>query len=104
MKMRLDQLLLERGLAESRAKAQALILAGLVYSGERRLDKAGQAVAQDIAIDLRGQPHPYVSRGGLKLAAALDAFKIDVAGKCALDIGATFISTSCGFTLSTMHP
>lgn len=89
MKTRLDQLLVERGLAETRAKAQALILAGLVFSGERRLEKAGQSVADDIAIELRGQPHPYVSRGGLKLAAALDAFAIDVAGKTALDIGAS---------------
>ena len=89
MKKRLDQLLLERGLAETRAKAQALILAGLVYAGEKRLDKAGQQVADDMALELRGQPHPYVSRGGLKLAAALDAFAIDVQGRIGLDIGAS---------------
>ena len=89
MKRRLDQLLLERGLAETRAKAQALILAGLVYAGEKRLDKAGQQVADDMALELRGQPHPYVSRGGLKLAAALDAFAIDVQGRIGLDIGAS---------------
>lgn len=89
MKMRLDQALVARGLAETRAKAQALVLAGRVYSGERRLEKAGQTVTEDVAIELRGQPHPYVSRGGVKLAAALDAFGIDVAGKVALDIGAS---------------
>lgn len=88
-KLRLDQALVERGLAESRAKAQAVILAGLVYSGERRLDKAGQSVAPDMAIELRGQPHPWVSRGGLKLVQGLDAFKIDPAGLVAIDVGAS---------------
>ena len=86
---RLDVALVERGLAETRAAAQRMIMAGLVFSNDKRLDKAGQAIAADVPIELRGQPHPYVSRGGLKLAAALDAFKIDVAGKCALDIGAS---------------
>jgi 23S rRNA (cytidine1920-2'-O)/16S rRNA (cytidine1409-2'-O)-methyltransferase len=88
-KMRLDQALVERGLADSRAKAQALILAGLVFSGERRLDKAGQAIAADTAIELRGQPHPWVSRGGLKLVHGLDHFKIDPTGAVALDVGAS---------------
>lgn len=88
-KQRLDQALVERGLAESRAKAQALILAGLVYSGERRLDKAGLNIAPDMAIELRGQPHPWVSRGGLKLVHALDHFKIDPAGLVAIDVGAS---------------
>jgi 23S rRNA (cytidine1920-2'-O)/16S rRNA (cytidine1409-2'-O)-methyltransferase len=88
-KQRLDQALVERGLAESRAKAQAVILAGLVYSGERRLDKAGQSIAPDMAIELRGQPHPWVSRGGLKLVHALDHFKIDPAGLVAIDVGAS---------------
>ncbi|MCC6827248.1 MAG: TlyA family RNA methyltransferase, partial [Novosphingobium sp.] len=88
-RMRLDQLLLERGLAESRARAQALIIAGLVFSGTKRLDKPGAQVSADIAIDLRGQDHPWVSRGGLKLAHALDTFGIDVAGLIGLDIGAS---------------
>ena len=88
-KQRLDQALVERGLAESRARAQAVILAGLVYSGERRLDKAGMSVAPDMAIELRGQPHPWVSRGGLKLVHGLDQFKIDPAGLVAIDVGAS---------------
>jgi len=89
LKKRLDQLLVERGLAESRAKAQAAIMAGLVFSNEKRLDKPGTPVAEDIALEMRGQPHPWVSRGGLKLAHAIDAFGIDVAGKVAIDVGAS---------------
>ncbi len=88
-KLRLDQALVERGLAESRAKAQALVLAGVVFSGEKRLDKPGTSIAADLPLEVRGQPHPYVSRGGLKLARALDAFAIDPAGKAALDVGAS---------------
>lgn len=88
-KNRLDIALVERGLVESRAKAQALILAGLVFSGERRLDKAGIAVAADQPLELRGAEHPWVSRGGLKLAHALDHFAIDPAGAVVLDIGAS---------------
>ena len=88
-KQRLDLLLVERGLAESRTKAQALILAGAVWSGETRLDKAGTAVAADAAIELRGRDHPWVSRGGVKLAHALDHFGIDPAGVVALDLGAS---------------
>ena len=76
-KIRLDQLLVERGLAESRAKAQALILAGKVFSGERRLDKAGLTLAADTAIEVRGAPHPWVSRGALKLVAGLDRFAVE---------------------------
>jgi len=94
MKTRADQLLVERGLAESRAKAQALILAGLVYSGERKIEKAGQAVAADATIEVRGREHPWVSRGGIKLAHALDHFGWDVAGAVALDVG----SSTGGFT------
>jgi len=86
---RLDQLLVERGLAESRTKAQALVLAGLVYSGEKRLDKPGTATAEDIAIEVRGQPHPWVSRGGVKLAHGLDHFALDPAGAVAIDVGAS---------------
>ena len=86
---RLDQLLVARGLAESRSRAQALVMAGLVYSGERRLDKPGALVAADLALELRGADHPWVSRGGLKLAAVLDHFGIDPRGRVALDIGAS---------------
>ena len=88
-KLRLDALLVERGLAETRAKAQALILAGAVWSGDKKLEKAGQAVAADIAIEVKGKDHPWVSRGGIKLAHALEHFAIDVAGAVALDIGAS---------------
>jgi 23S rRNA (cytidine1920-2'-O)/16S rRNA (cytidine1409-2'-O)-methyltransferase len=88
-KQRLDQLVVERGLAESRAKAQALILAGAVWSGDRRLDKPGHPLAADAPLELKGRDHPWVSRGGVKLAHALDAFGIDPAGRIALDIGAS---------------
>ena len=88
-KRRLDQLLLERGLAESRAKAQALVLAGQVFSGERRLDKPGQAVPAEITLEIRTPASPYVSRGGTKLAHALDHFGIDPNGMVALDVGAS---------------
>lgn len=88
-KRRLDQLLVERGLAESRAKAQALVLAGKVFSGERRLDKAGVMLAPDSVIEVRGAPHPWVSRGALKLIKGLDYFGIDGSGKVALDVGAS---------------
>jgi 23S rRNA (cytidine1920-2'-O)/16S rRNA (cytidine1409-2'-O)-methyltransferase len=88
-KQRLDLALVERGLVESRAKAQSLILAGLVWSGERRLDKAGETVAADLPLELRGREHPWVSRGGVKLAHGLDHFGIAPAGLVALDIGAS---------------
>ncbi|MGE0716550.1 MAG: SAM-dependent methyltransferase, partial [Alphaproteobacteria bacterium] len=86
---RLDLLLVARGLVESREKAQALLIAGRVYSGERRLDKPGARVAVDLPLMLRGDDMPWVSRGGLKLVAALDHFAIDPAGMVALDIGAS---------------
>ena len=88
-KQRLDQLLVERGLVESRTRAQALILAGRVYSGERRLDKPGTSLPDDSSLHLRGQDHPWVSRGGLKLVKALEIFQIDPAGRVALDVGAS---------------
>src|ERR1700691_2129812 len=88
-KRRLDALLVERGLADTRTKAQALILAGTVWSGEKRLDKAGTNVASDLPLELRGRDHPWVSRGGVKLAHALDHFSIDPRGVIALDIGAS---------------
>jgi 23S rRNA (cytidine1920-2'-O)/16S rRNA (cytidine1409-2'-O)-methyltransferase len=93
-KTRLDVALVERGLAETRAAAQRLVMAGLVFSGERRLEKAGQGVGADTALEVRGQPHPYVSRGGLKLEKALDHFAITVEGRLALDVG----SSTGGFT------
>jgi len=93
-KTRLDVALVERGLAETRAAAQRLVMAGLVFSGERRLEKAGQGVGPDTALEVRGQPHPYVSRGGLKLEKALDHFAIPVADRIALDVG----SSTGGFT------
>lgn len=89
MKRRLDQLLVDRGLVDSRSRAQALVMAGLVFSGERRLDKAGQQVADDLALEVRGQDHPWVSRGGLKLAHALAEFAIDPDGAVAVDVGAS---------------
>jgi 23S rRNA (cytidine1920-2'-O)/16S rRNA (cytidine1409-2'-O)-methyltransferase len=93
-KTRLDVALVERGLAETRAAAQRMIMAGLVFSSDRRLDKAGLGVADDLPLEVRGQPHPYVSRGGLKLEKALDHFAIPVTGRIALDIG----SSTGGFT------
>lgn len=88
-KSRLDALLVERGLAESRSRAQALIMAGLVFSGEQRLDKPGQQITADASIEVRGREHPWVSRGGVKLAHGLDHFAIDPAGLVCLDIGAS---------------
>lgn len=89
MKVRADQLLVTRALAPSRARAQALILAGKVYVGETRIDKAGTMIPEDAAIVVRGEDHPYVSRGGVKLAGALDAFGVDPSGKRCLDLGAS---------------
>ena len=88
-KMRADQLLVERGLAESRARAQALILAGLAYVGDRKIAKAGDQLPADAAITLKGRDHPWVSRGGIKLAHALDQWGWDVADAVAIDVGAS---------------
>ena len=89
MKTRLDLLLVARGLAPSREKAQAMILAGLVSVEGRRAEKAGEGVPEDAAVDVAGPPHPYVSRGGVKLAHALDHFGLDPAGRTCLDVGAS---------------
>lgn len=89
MKRRADQLLVERGLVESRSRAQALIMAGLVFSGERRVEKSGDQLAEDAALELRGQDHPWVSRGGLKLAHGLEEFGFSAEGRVCLDIGAS---------------
>jgi 23S rRNA (cytidine1920-2'-O)/16S rRNA (cytidine1409-2'-O)-methyltransferase len=86
---RADLVLVERGLAESRARAQALILAGLVYEGTKRVEKPGDGVAQPEALSVRGRDHPWVSRGGLKLVKGLDHFGIDPAGLVGLDVGAS---------------
>ncbi|HMR33390.1 MAG TPA: TlyA family RNA methyltransferase [Geminicoccaceae bacterium] len=88
-RLRLDQLLLARGLAESRARAQALLLAGVVFSGGRRLDKPGTMVADDLPLEVRDKALPWVSRGGIKLARGLDAFGIDPGGMVAIDVGAS---------------
>ncbi|NQU69261.1 MAG: TlyA family RNA methyltransferase, partial [Rhodospirillales bacterium] len=93
-KSRLDTLLVDRGLADSETKAQALILSGVVFSNERRLDKPGVAIDREADIEIRGKIHPWVSRGGLKLERALDHFQIDVSGFVCLDVG---VSTG-GFT------
>lgn len=93
-KLRLDQFLVQQGLAETRSKAQAYIMAGLVYLGEQKLDKSGQMVADDAEITVRGKEHPWVSRGGMKLAKALSEYKIDVNGITAMDVG----SSTGGFT------
>ena len=88
-KRRADQLLVDQGLAETRARAQALILAGLVSADGRRIDKPGTALAEETPLALAGRDHPWVSRGGVKLAFALDHFAIDAEGATALDIGAS---------------
>jgi len=88
-KRRLDQLLVERGLAESRSRAQALVMAGLVYSETKRLDKAGTQIAENTPLEVKGQDHPWVSRGGLKLDHGMGHFQIDVTGATCLDVGAS---------------
>ena len=89
LKERLDLLLVARGFAESREKAKALILSGAIQVGGEKIDKVGVRVNQDAEIVLLKPPSPYVSRGGVKLEAALEAFQIDVAGKIAMDVGAS---------------
>ena len=93
-RIRADQLLVDRGLAESRTRAQALILAGLVYLGDRKIAKAGDQVQADAVLDVRGRDHPWVSRGGIKLDHALTHFGWDVTGAVAIDVG----SSTGGFT------
>ncbi len=82
-------LLVERGLAPSRERARALVMAGCVYSGERRLEKAGEKLPGETPLRVRGRDHPYVSRGGVKLAGALDAMGVEVAGRVVADLGAS---------------
>jgi 23S rRNA (cytidine1920-2'-O)/16S rRNA (cytidine1409-2'-O)-methyltransferase len=93
-KIRADQLLVDQGLAPSRSRAQALILAGKVLAGDKRVDKPGQALPEETALRVKGPDHPWVSRGGLKLQHALEVFGIDVTGMTVLDVG----SSTGGFT------
>lgn len=93
-KVRADQLLVQRGLAESRTRAQALILSGNVFAGDRRVAKAGDMLAEDTALTVKGRDHPWVSRGGIKLDHGLTHFGFDVTGTVALDVG----SSTGGFT------
>lgn len=93
-KARADQMLVDRGLVESRTRAQALIMAGLVFAGDRKVGKPGQLLPDEVAIDVRGRDHPWVSRGGIKLDHGLRHFGWDVAGAVAIDVG----SSTGGFT------
>ena len=93
-KQRADQMLVDRGLAESRTRAQALIMAGLVFVGDRKVEKPGQPLAADAILDVRGRDHPWVSRGGIKLAHGLDHVGWDVTGAVSIDVG----SSTGGFT------
>ena len=103
-KRRLDQLLVDRGLTDSRSRAQALVMAGQVYSETRRLDKAGTQIAENTPLEVKGQNHPWVSRGGFKINHGLDHFQINITGATCLDVGAS----TGGFTdvllrLSLLH-
>ncbi len=93
-KQRVDQMLVDRGLAESRTRAQALVMAGLVFAGTTKVEKSGQTLPDDVVLDVRGRDHPWVSRGGIKLAHGLDHFGWDVTGAVAIDVG----SSTGGFT------
>jgi 23S rRNA (cytidine1920-2'-O)/16S rRNA (cytidine1409-2'-O)-methyltransferase len=98
-KIRADQALVERGLVESRSRAQALIMAGKVFSNTRRVDKPGQPVPEDMPLEVKGQEHPWVSRGGMKLAHALEFFGLSPEGRMAVDVGAS----TGGFTDVLLH-
>ena len=96
---RVDQALVDRGLAESRTRAQALIMAGKVFSGDRAVQKAGETIASDAPLAVKGQDHPWASRGGLKLDHALSHFDLSAAGRVCLDVGAS----TGGFTSVLLH-
>lgn len=98
-KMRADQALVERGLVESRSRAQALIMAGKVFSNTRRVEKPGQPVPEDMPLEVKGQEHPWVSRGGMKLSHALEFFGLSPEGRVAVDVGAS----TGGFTDVLLH-
>lgn len=93
-KIRLDQLIVDRGLAESKTRAQALVMAGHVFIGDAKASKPGQQLAEDAEISVKGTDHPWVSRGGIKLAHALHEFCINVGNMVAIDVG----SSTGGFT------
>lgn len=93
-KQRVDQMLVDRGLVESRSRAQAMIMAGVVFSGETKIAKPGQQLAPEAALEVRGRDHPWVSRGGIKLAHGLEHFGWDVTDAVAIDVG----SSTGGFT------
>lgn len=93
-KKRVDHLLVDRELAESRTRAQALVMAGVVFAGEEKITKPGQQVPEDAALEVRGRDHPWVSRGGIKLAHAIQHFGLDPSGAVAIDVG----SSTGGFT------
>ncbi len=98
-KMRADQLVVARGLTESRSRAQAHIMAGNVFSGARKIDKPGTQLALDAPLELRSKEHPWVSRGGLKLMRAIEEFSLDITGKHVIDVGAS----TGGFTDVCLH-
>jgi len=98
-KMRADQALVERGLVETRSRAQALIMAGKVFSNTRRVEKPGQPVPEDMPLEVKGQEHPWVSRGGMKLSHALEFFGLSPEGRVAVDVGAS----TGGFTDVLLH-
>lgn len=93
-KIRVDVALVDRGLVETRSKAQALIMAGVVYSGETKITKAGHQIKEDTALEVRGKDHPWVSRGGLKLEKGLREFSLDMSDAVVIDVG----SSTGGFT------
>lgn len=93
-KIRVDQALVDRGLVETKSKAQALVMAGKVFSGEMRIEKPGHQLPEDTALEVRGQDHPWVSRGGLKLEKGLSHFGLNITDAIALDVG----SSTGGFT------
>ncbi|MBO1076613.1 TlyA family RNA methyltransferase [Roseomonas marmotae] len=98
-KLRADQALVERGLVETRSRAQALIMAGKVFSNTRRVEKPGQPVPEDMPLEVKGQEHPWVSRGGMKLSHALEFFGLSPEGRIAVDVGAS----TGGFTDVLLH-
>jgi 23S rRNA (cytidine1920-2'-O)/16S rRNA (cytidine1409-2'-O)-methyltransferase len=99
VKLRADQALVDRGLVESRTRAQALIMAGKVFCGDRQVKKAGETLAEDAPLVVKGQDHPWASRGGLKLDHALSHFGLSPAGRVCLDVGAS----TGGFTSVLLH-
>lgn len=98
-KIRVDQAVVEQGLANSRSKAQALIMSGLVYLDTRKIDKAGQTIPADAKLEVKGKQHPWVSRGGIKLAHGLECFNITVKNSVVLDVGAS----TGGFSDVALH-